>query len=149
MALLPLGRDRGDKYRVYRNLIDDTAAQLGVDNHDQIIPRLDELERKVQDLRWFVAEVERIAWEDEIIARTVKVRKQPRNGWDNYEDLSDVNHSPRKSKGEGRHRSIKVGRTCSKGYEETLERLREWSYTWNAVSNMIHHVDDDHVIEAY
>jgi hypothetical protein len=86
------------------------------------------------NLRWFIAEVEKTVWEDEIIAGTVKVHKHPRSSWDGHEDGND---SPRK-------RSIKVGRTCSKSYEETLKRLEEWS----AVLDVIHHVDVDHHFDS-
>ncbi|KAI8599547.1 hypothetical protein EDD21DRAFT_157084 [Dissophora ornata] len=128
-------KDRASKYKM---LLKDIMARLGVENHKQILPALNEIERMVQDLpnlRRFIAKTERIIWESEIIEGTVKVQKYSRGGMDGPESLDIDSKGPiQKSSGDpglkgngGAGLVIKVGRTCSQSLEETLQRLQEWS----------------------
>ncbi|KAF9172903.1 hypothetical protein BGX20_004598 [Mortierella sp. AD010] len=131
----------------YKALLKDVMTRLGVDHHQDVLPALNEIERTVCDLpnlRRFVAKAERIIWESEIIEGIVKVQKYSRSSL--ASDLDGAELSV-KGIGESHNKSgssgpiIKTGRTCSRGYEETLQRLKEWSELLD-VLNHVEFADD-------
>ncbi|KAF9573718.1 hypothetical protein EC968_008118 [Mortierella alpina] len=125
--------EHGDDNIKYKPLVLAVMAGLGVQSHRNILPVLEEIERILQDvprLRRFIANTEKIVWESEILEGIVKVRG-PR-GIDKDRDV-DGNT--------GTH--IAFGRTCSMGFEETLQRLKEWS----ELLDVLNHVEFEEDIE--
>ncbi|CAO3568181.1 unnamed protein product [Mortierella alpina] len=117
----------------YKPLIQAVMSGLGVKNHHNILPVLEEIERILQDvpkLRRFIASTEKIVWESEILEGTVKVRS-----------LRGIDKGHLIDGKAGAH--IAVGRTCSMGYEETLQRLKEWS----ELLDVLNHVEFEEDIE--
>ncbi|KAF9963484.1 hypothetical protein BGZ70_007385 [Mortierella alpina] len=109
--------EHGQDDSKYKPLIQAVMSELGVKNHHRILPVLEEIERILQDvpkLRRFIASTEKIVWESEILEGTVKVRS-----------LRGIDKGHPVDGKAGTH--VAVGRTCSMGYEETLQRLKEWS----------------------
>ncbi|KAF9923214.1 hypothetical protein FBU30_006732 [Linnemannia zychae] len=126
--------------------IKDIMVRLGVAHPQQVIPALDEIERVLQDVprqRRFIAKTEKIIWESEIQDGTVRVQRHSQP----YDNNS---HRDMKNSGKGQddmtvvgenELPIKPGRTCSQGYEATLQRLREWSELLD-VLNHVEFADD-------
>ncbi|KAG0019601.1 hypothetical protein BGZ80_005564 [Entomortierella chlamydospora] len=131
----------------YKALLKDVMARLGVDHQQDVLPALNEIERTVRDLpnlRRFVAKAERIIWESEIIEGIVKVQKYSRSSLASDLDgaelsVKGISESHNKNGSSGP--IIKAGRTCSRGYEETLQRLKEWSELLD-VLNHVEFADD-------
>ncbi|KAG9327446.1 hypothetical protein KVV02_000395 [Mortierella alpina] len=109
--------EHGQSDAKYKPLIQAVMAGLGVKSHHNIMPVLEEIGWILQDvpkLRRFIASIEKIVWESEILERTVKVRSLRGIDKDHIVDgKADIR--------------IMVGRTCSMAFEETLQRLKEWS----------------------
>ncbi|KAF9941524.1 hypothetical protein BGZ67_004804 [Mortierella alpina] len=109
--------EHGQSDAKYKPLIQAVMAGLGVKSHHNIMPVLEEIGRILQDvprLRRFIASTEKIVWESEIQEGTVKVRSLRGIDKDHIVDgKADIR--------------ITVGRTCSMAFEETLQRLKEWS----------------------
>ncbi|KAF9438894.1 hypothetical protein BGZ76_003254 [Entomortierella beljakovae] len=126
------GSDSADEKRIrdsrYKSILKGVMARLGVDQEQSILPALKEIERVVRDipnLRRFVTKAERIIWESEILEGTVKVQKYSRSNPKGIEpDLDSQGYSNSRDGGEP---TIKVGRTCSQSYDDSLQRLKEWS----------------------
>lgn len=128
-------------------MVEDIIVRLGVETPQQIMTALDEVERVLQDVprqRRFIAKAERIIWESEIQEGTVRVQRHPQSA------SSDDNLKKQKGQQhqgdvtlvmDGSELTIKPGRTCSEGYEATLQRLREWSELLD-VLNHVKFVDD-------
>ncbi|KAF9950702.1 hypothetical protein BGZ72_007673 [Mortierella alpina] len=109
--------DHGPDDTKYKPLIQAVMAGLGVKSHRHIMPVLGEIGRILQDvpkLRRFIASTEKIVWESEILEGAVTVRSSRSIDKDHNADGKVKAH-------------IMVGRTCSMSFEETLQRLKEWS----------------------
>ncbi|KAF9117052.1 hypothetical protein BGX27_005602 [Mortierella sp. AM989] len=139
--------DSADEHKRYHSkykvLLKNVMARLGVDNQQDILPALNEIERIIRDLpnlRRFVAKAERIIWESEIIEGSVRVQKYLRSRVVGGTETPEQGVSEVNAKSEG-GLIIKVGRTCSQSYEETLQRLKEWSELLD-VLNHVEFADD-------
>ncbi|KAG0218573.1 hypothetical protein BGX33_006711 [Mortierella sp. NVP41] len=130
----------------YEAMVRDVMLRLGVESPKQVMPALNEIEWIIQDVprqRRFIAKAERIIWESEILEGTVRVQKHSQAG-------SEVELKKRQQQGDstgteavddGEELVIKPGRTCSQGYEATLQRLREWTELLD-VLNHVEFADD-------
>ncbi|GJJ78818.1 hypothetical protein EMPS_11177 [Entomortierella parvispora] len=107
----------------HKTILRNIMNRVGVNRQSDILPALGEIELVVQDLpvlRKFVAKVERVIWEPEIMEGLVRVQRVQSAGniikenkaGKEMDDLEPV---------------IPAGRTCSQPLEGTLQRLREWS----------------------
>ena len=97
--------------------------RVGVNRQSDILPALGEIELVVQDLpvlRKFVAKVERVIWEPEIMEGLVRVQKVQSPG-------NIIKESKAGKEVDDLEPVIPAGRTCSQPLEGTLQRLREWS----------------------
>ncbi|KAG0297370.1 hypothetical protein BGZ96_006749 [Linnemannia gamsii] len=128
-------------------MVKDILLRLGVETPQQVMKALDEVERALQDVprqRRFIAKAERIIWESEIQDGTVRVQRHSQSA-SNDDDLMKQKRQQHPGDVtlvmEGSELTIKPGRTCSEGYEATLQRLREWSELLD-VLNHVKFVDD-------
>ncbi|KAF9298919.1 hypothetical protein BGZ88_003425 [Linnemannia elongata] len=132
-------------------MLKDVMLRLGVEAPQQVMSALDEIQRILQDIprqRRFIAKAEKIIWESEIQEGTVRVQRHSQSG------VGDDDLKKQKRQQQQQHQQgdvtlvmdgselpIKPGRTCSEGYEATLQRLREWSELLD-VLNHVKFVDD-------
>ncbi|KAF9134729.1 hypothetical protein BG015_003373 [Linnemannia schmuckeri] len=131
-------------------MVKDVMLRLGVEAPQQVMSALDEIERVLQDVprqRRFIAKAERIIWESEIQEGTVRVRRHSQSGAGEDDLKKQKRQQQQQYQGDvtlvvdGSELPIKPGRTCSEGYEATLQRLREWSELLD-VLNHVKFVDD-------
>ncbi|KAF9192336.1 hypothetical protein BGZ51_005729 [Haplosporangium sp. Z 767] len=132
----------------YKSLLKKIMAKLGVEEHEEILLALNEIEGIMSDLpgqRWFIARAERIIWESEIHNKTVAVRRYPLSILNGSEDenvtktcktltlptlLSRYSRDGEKTQWptmSGGEATFKPGRSCTQNFEQTLQRLEEWS----------------------
>ncbi|KAF8945333.1 hypothetical protein BGZ47_002877 [Haplosporangium gracile] len=131
-------------------MVKDVMLRLGVEAPQQVMSALDEIERVLQDVphqRRFIAKAERIIWESEIQEGTVRVQRHSQSGAREDDLKKQKRQQQQQYQGDvtlvvdGSDLPIKSGRTCSEGYEATLQRLREWSELLD-VLNHVKFVDD-------
>ncbi|KAF9130398.1 hypothetical protein BGX30_013541 [Mortierella sp. GBA39] len=132
-------------------MLKDVMLRLGVETPQQVMSALDEIQRILQDVprqRRFIAKAEKVIWESEIQEGTVRVLRHPQSGV-GEDDLKKLKRQQQQQYQQGdvtlvmdgSDLPIKPGRTCSEGYEATLQRLREWSELLD-VLNHVKFVDD-------
>ncbi|KAG9068078.1 hypothetical protein KI688_011670 [Linnemannia hyalina] len=132
-------------------MLKDVMLRLGVETPQQVMSALDEIQRILQDVprqRRFIAKAEKVIWESEIQEGTVRVQRHPQSGV-GEDDLKKLKRQQQQQYQQGdvtlvmdgSDLPIKPGRTCSEGYEATLQRLREWSELLD-VLNHVKFVDD-------
>lgn len=102
---------------------------MGVNRQTEILPALDEIEWVVHDLpqlRKFIAKVEKIIWEPEIMEGYVRIQRvqSSSRSQNNNKDKKTIKG---KEIQDDLEPEIPNGRTCSQPFETTLQRLKEWS----------------------
>ncbi|KAF9546925.1 hypothetical protein EC957_009090 [Mortierella hygrophila] len=132
-------------------ILKDVMLRLGVETPQQVMSALDEIQRILQDVprqRRFIAKAEKVIWESEIQEGTVRVQRHPQScvGEDDLKKQKRQQQQQYQQGDvtlvmDGSDLPIKPGRTCSEGYEATLQRLREWSELLD-VLNHVKFVDD-------
>ncbi|KAG0259069.1 hypothetical protein BG011_002849 [Mortierella polycephala] len=150
--------ERENTVSKYKLLLKKVMAKLGVDGHEDILLALDEIERIMSDLpgqKWFIARAERIIWESEIHNKTVSVRRYPLsilNGSEDEDDaktcrtltlptlLSRYSRDGEKTRWptmSGGEATFKSGRSCTQNFEQTLQRLEEWSELLDVLNHVV------------
>ncbi|KAK3845140.1 MAG: hypothetical protein J3R72DRAFT_50829 [Linnemannia gamsii] len=124
-------------------MVKDVMLRLGVGQPQQVMSALDQIEQILKDVprqRRFIAKAEKIIWESEIQEGTVRVQHHSQSNEDDWKKAKKGQELGVGGGGGGDLR-IRPGRTCSQGYEATLQRLKEWSELLD-VLNHVEFADD-------
>ncbi|KAG0379915.1 hypothetical protein BGX24_011079 [Mortierella sp. AD032] len=124
-------------------MVKDVMLRLGVGQPQQVMSALDQIEQILKDVprqRRFIAKAEKIIWESEIQEGTVRVQYHSQSNEDDWKKAKKGQELGVGGGGGGDLR-IRPGRTCSQGYEATLQRLKEWSELLD-VLNHVEFADD-------
>ncbi|KAG0271042.1 hypothetical protein BGZ95_001216 [Linnemannia exigua] len=124
-------------------MIKDVMLRLGVGEPQQVMSALDQIEHILKNVprqTRFIAKAEKIIWESEIQEGTVRVQHHSQS---NEDDWKRTKKGQQLGEGDGGDSELKIrpGRTCSQGYEATLQRLKEWSELLD-VLNHVEFADD-------